>query len=345
MRKWYEEEGKDRDIVTDTGVSLFRNLDGIPFPARMSLSDRGAVLERVRAAVCDPKGPFAERLRPVGLESVSDLQAVSLAERRLIRAELVSDRAGSGLLAAGDESLSVAVNGEDHLEIRAFAAGSRLDEAYAEADGLESYLDRALPFAFDPKLGYLTQNPVRLGTGMVAFLGLHLPALLESGSTARLSVNLSELGLSLQGVYGPEAAPRGAMFRLSNRVTLGISEREALANLNSMAGQIIARERRARELRAGDLDVQDTVWRNLGILQNARLLSYDEFLEGASAVRFGVACGLVKGMALSEIDALAVRVQPATLMLENGGALPAEERRALRAAAVREAFHQGMEGS
>lgn len=345
MRKWYEQEGENRDVVTDTGVSLFRNLEGIPFPARMSLSDRREVAERVRAAACDPKGSFAGRLRPIELGSLSDLQAVSLAESRLIRAELVPDREGSLLFASEDESLSVTVNGEDHLEIRAFAAGSQLDGTYAQADGLESFFDRTLPFAFDPKLGYLTQNPVRLGTGMVAFLSLHLPALLESGSTARLSVNLSKLGLSLHGIYGPESGPRGAMFRLSNRVTLGISEREALANLNSMAGQIIARERRARELRAGDLDVKDAVWRNLGILQNARLLSYDEFLEDVSAVRFGAACGLVKGISLCEIDALTVRIQPATLMLENGGALPTAKRRALRAELVRKAFNQGMEES
>lgn len=345
MKKWYEKEGKDSDVVLSTSVSLSRNLDGVPFPARMSLPDRRRVWDRVRAAAQRENSLVSGRLREVGLELIPELEAVSLAERGLITAELMSDRQGRGLLATEDESLSASVNGEDHLSIRAQAAGSDLEGTYAAADGLDTFFDRALPYAFDPKLGYLTQNPFHLGTGMIVSLCLHLPALTESGSLARISMNLSKLGLSLYGVYGSESKPLGAVYRLVNRVTLGISEREAIANLFSMAGQILDRERSMRKTLSGDLDFQDAVWRNLGILRNARLLTFDEFLERIGIVRCGAASDLVRGVGITALDALAVRVRPATLALENGSSPPAEESRALRARLVREALSGGMEDS
>ena len=343
MSRWYEKPAEDSDVVVSAAVSLSRNLDGIPFPARMSLSDRRRVWERIRAAAQRENSFFSGRLRAVGLESLSELQAASLAERGLISAELVSDREGRGLLVSEDESLSASVNGEDHLSIRAQAAGSDLEGAYGAADGLDTFFDRTFPWAFDEKLGYLTQNPFHLGTGMIVSLRLHLPALTESGSLARVSQNLSRLGLSLYGVYGPESKPPGTFYLLANRVTLGISEREAVANLLSMAGQILRQERAMRETLLANLDFQDAVWRNLGILRNARLLTFGEFLERVGTVRLGIASGLVHGVGITVLDALAVRIRPATLALETGAPPPAEENRALRARLVREALTGGRE--
>ena len=124
---------------------------------------------------------------------------------------------------------------------------------------------------------------------MIASVDLHLPALSDLGSVGRISSSLAKLGLSMRGAYGSGLMPKGSVYRLSNQVTLGITEKEALSNLNSIAMQIVGQERAAREKLAGKLTVQDTVCRSYGILKTARLLTYDEFLEFLSAVRFGVA--------------------------------------------------------
>lgn len=345
MKKWYETEAEGADVSAGTFVSLIRNLVGVPFPSRMGMSDRRAVLEKVRAALKnDPNsqyGHFAE----VDLESASEAQAVALAEGGLISAEMATDRQGRGLMVSEDESLSVAVNGEDHLVIQSKAAGMQLKKAYSSADELDTFLDRLLPFAFDSQLGYLSQNPFYLGTGMVASLRLHLPALMESGAAGRIARNLSRLGLTLRGTYGPESNPRGAFFRLSNQVTMGLSEREAMANLSSMSGQIISREREMRETLTCQLSVQDTILRDLGILQKARLLSFDEFLRRASSVRLGIAAGLIEGIGVCEMDTMIYRVQPATLTFESGGTFTEEERHKFRARIVRESLKLGKEGS
>ncbi|QAT49824.1 ATP--guanido phosphotransferase [Caproiciproducens sp. NJN-50] len=343
MKKWYETTEKDADVSTGTFVNLARNLTGVPFPSRMSMSDRRFVLEKIRTALRKDQDSEYAHFAEIDLESASEAQAVALAENGLISAEMATDRHGRGLMVSKDESLSVAVNGEDHLLIQSRAAGIRLKKAYFSADELDTYLDRLLSFAFDSQLGYLSQNPFYLGTGMIATLRLHLPALMESGSTGRIANNLSKLGLTLRGAYGPGPNPRGAFFHLSNQVTMGLSEQEALTNLFSMAGQLIAREHEIRDALICQLSVQDTILRDLGILQKARLLSFDEFLRRASSVRLGISAGLIGGIDVCEMDTMICKAQPATLVFENGEALTEEERQKLRARMIREGLKQGTE--
>lgn len=344
MKKWYEEEADHSDVVVSAAICLFRNLDHVPFPSRMDMPTRKAVREKIQTVFLSLKDSDYKEFDKFFLESVPELQTISFAELGLISAEMAEDRDGRALFLSQDEGLSVAVNGEDHLMIQAKAAGLQLQEAYSAADRLDTFLNRSLTFAFDAQLGYLSQNPFRLGTGMIASLRLHLPALFEAGSTGRIAQNFSKLGLTLRGVYGPEASPKGALFRLSNQVTMGLSEQEALSNLSSMANQLISRERHMREELLHQVSIQDGVLRNLGVLQNARLLPFEEFLKRVSAVRFGIVSGIIHGISVQEIDALILKTYPATLIFHSGKVLTEEECQKLRAFMVREVLKQGMEG-
>jgi protein arginine kinase len=166
----------------------------------------------------------------------------------------------------------------------------------------------------------------------------------ESGAAGRIAHNFSRLGLTLRGTYGPESNPGGAFFRLSNQVTMGLTEQEALTNLSSMASQLISREREMRETLTRQISVQDTILRDLGILQKARLLSFEEFLRRASAVRLGVAVKLIRGIPVCKLDTMIYKTQPATLAFESGEAMNDEGRRELRAQIVREGLKLGTEG-
>ena len=154
-------------------------------------------------------------------------------------------------------------------------------------------LDERLTYAFDERLGYLTQCPTNLGTGMRASLMLHLPALQREGVMGQLSDTVSKLGLTIRGLYGEGTEPKGAIYQLSNQVTLGISEQAALQNLKSIAMQVIAQERAARQQLNGDLRLTDQVWRSYGLLRTARILTGEEFMQLISNVRLGAALGIL----------------------------------------------------
>lgn len=340
MNRWYLSDGPESDVVIGTRIRLSRNLAGIPFPKRMSVADRRRVSEKLQSAVYGKNSSLASLYRTVNMEELSKTEAVSLVERMLVSADFISERVGRSILVNGDESSCIMVNAEDHYVLQEFRSGLSLKEAYRSVDRLDTILNKSLPIAFDAKLGFLTQDPVCLGTGMHASLFLHLPALTDSGTAARLASNLSSLGLSLRAAFGSVPKPRGAIYQLSNNVTLGITEQEALANLNSMALQVIARERSARKKLVGDLGVKDTIWRSLGILRNARLLTDDEFFGLISLVRFGIAAGEIKDIPLQAVSELMIDVQPATLSEESGRLLTETERHALRASLVRRALRE-----
>ena len=337
MNKWYEQSGCENDVVISTRIRLVRNLRGIPFPVKMSLPDRRKLLPRVVAAAMAENTPVPH-FHFINMEDLSKSEAVSLVERHLVSPEFISECTGRGLLVTDDEAHSILLNAEDHLHIQSMVGGFDLQAAYHAADELDTALDQTLHFAFDENLGYLTQNPVNLGTGMRASLMLHLPALKEGGGMARLASNLSKLGLALRSVYGSGSESKGAIYQLSNQVTLGLSEQEAIANLESIAKQIIGQERAARQELAENLDVQDVVSRSLGIFSSALMMTNDEFMRLISNVRLGVSIGLVENVSYDEINRLIIEMQPATLMLSSSKKLTASERHILRAKKAGEVF-------
>lgn len=328
----------DLDVVLCGRVCLLRNLGGIPFPPLLDAGGRRRVLEEIRAAVPDRGDLRAGRFRFFAMDAVGETEAVSFVERGWADADFIAERAERGLFVSEDRSCSIPVNGEDHVSIRAVSAGSGLRQAFRLADWLDTVLDKSLHFAFDPRLGYLTCNPAHLGTGMVAVFLLHLPALAGSGAIARLSSNLLRIGMSLQNLREPDPDAGGAAYCLINRMTMGLSEQEAVENLIGIARQIVAQEREARAQYLAAPAAERAVKDAARSLRTAKALTYEEFLEKISLVRLGIAAKLLSGVGLDMADHLTRLVQPATLSLSGGAAAPPEAGGLLRAAAVREAL-------
>jgi protein arginine kinase len=338
MLKWYGKSGPESDVVISTRIRLARNLREFSFPVKMNKSDRHKLVERVVETATGSNSVIENHFHFVNMEDISKIECVSLVERHLASPEFISKCEGRGMLVTEDESVSVLLNAENHLSLQTTLEGLNLQEAYQIADHIDTILDKSLHFAFDPILGYLTQNPADLGTGMRASLMLHLPALKDGGGIARISSSLNNLGLALNGIYGSGTEPKGAIYQLSNQVTLGLSEQAAITNLNCIAMQIIAEERSARQELAQNLDAQDIVSRSMGILQSARLMTNDEFMHLISNIRFGIAVGLIENISYDQIDRLIIEAQPATLMIFSGKKLTPNDRHILRAQIIHDVF-------
>lgn len=334
--KWYEKAGSCGDVVVSTRVRLARNLKQYPFPARASASQREAVERQVKDALLSGNSILSKEFRFVPLENTTQEEAVSLVERHIVSPEFIADRRGKAVLISADESISIMVNEEDHLRIQVLREGFSLKEAAETADRIDTLLSENLDFAFDPELGYLTQCPTNLGTGLRASVMLHLPGLTESGAMPRIASNLSKLGLTIRGTYGEGSKSIGALYQLSNQITLGLSENEAIENLRSITVQLMEEERKARAQMSEEIAWQDKIDRAAGVLKSARVLSSSEFMELLSYIRFGLSTGVLQGVTTEELNALMVNVQPATLMAKAGKQLDQNERDVLRARMARE---------
>lgn len=330
--KWYLGTGAQNDVVISTSIHLARNIKRFPFPASLSMQDKLKVNSVIKNATEDIKDYSFNYYE---MKTLSQAEVVSLAERHLVSPEFASSRDGRALLLTEDEAVSVMLNEEDHIRLQVMYAGFALDEAYRTADRIDSQLSEKLQFAFDERLGYLTQDPTALGTGMKASVVLHLPALVTSSQITKLITTVSKLGLSLRGSYGEGAAAKGDLFRLSNTITLGISEKAAIENLKSIALQIAAQERVAREEIFKAPVTEDRIFRAYGVLKYARMIDTNEFMELVSLVRLGAVKGIIN-MDCAQIEALMIHMQPATISLSVDRPLDRVERDKLRAQLVRQ---------
>ncbi len=322
-------------VVISTRVRLARNLKDFPFPCKLNQQGREKVAQKVKDAIKNSNSSVASEFNCINLDELTQTQSISLVERRLVSPEFVAEKNGTALLLSKDESLSIMINEEDHIRLQVITKGLSLETAYDTADKLDTLLDENLEFAFDKKLGYLTQCPTNLGTGMRASVMLHLPALEKSRAISRIAGNLSKLGLTIRGAHGEGTEPKGGLYQLSNQVTLGISEKAAIENLKNITLQLVAQEKQARERLCKSIEIQDKISRSLGLLKSALIITHDEALKLLSNVRLGIVSGQISDISTETIDKLMSAVEPATLTVNCNKNLSANERDIERAKLLR----------
>lgn len=329
---WYNKLGEHGDIVLSTRVRLARNIEDFPFPARLDRDEKKQVSECVKEALSD----YTEtKLNFIDMEQISGNDAVSLAEKHLISPDFAYDTTGRALLISDDEEISIMISEEDHVRIQVILPGLSQQEAFQKADKIDREIEKKLNYAFSEKLGYLTQCPTNLGTGMRASVILHLPALVRKGAIRRLSSTVAKLGLTLRGSYSEGVEAAGDIFQLSNQVTLGISEEAALQNLGSIALQIIDQEKQARSSLLSDSEFIDMIYRSKGILQSAYKLTSKELINLSSLVLLGAEEKIIEAPMEKLLESMIVLL-PATLKKSEGENLSRDERDILRAKKIRE---------
>lgn len=340
MNKWYMQSGREDDIAISSRIRLARNLKNFPYSARMSAEQRAQVNALVWDAVS--KGGFSggAELRYVDMEKLTAIEAFSMVERHIISPEFAKNRQGKAVILSKDESISIMLGEEDHIRIQVLRSGFDLESAYDIAEKLDNLISESVEIAFSDTLGYLTECPTNLGTGLRASVMLHLPALDGNASIGKLANSVAKIGLTVRGVYGEGSRSKASLFQLSNQITLGISEATAISNLKSITAQLISQERAARH-QAPPIRLDDRVHRALGILQNARILTSDEMFGLLSSVRLGVSMGFIEGIPPRVLTTLMFECGAYTIQLK--GEMDADERDTLRSRLIRERLSRSAE--
>ncbi len=319
------------DVVISSRVRLARNLADFPFPGRMSREQ----YEQVCDAVADALSGAAASFKVTRMNDLSPAEARAMAERHLVSPEFAQAEHPRAAAITSDGSVCIMINEEDHLRIQALGAGLCLQQCLENAFRADDLIEARLRFAFDEKLGYLTHCPTNLGTGMRASVMMHLPALTETGEIRRLTNAVGKLGFTVRGIYGEGSAATGAIYQVSNQVSLGLSEREICDRLEKAVAGIIDREKELRkQLRENSpLLFEDRVMRALGTLSYARLLSSGEATQLITALRLGAAEGCIENLGIPELDSLLWDIQPNNVAAAGAG--NERERDAKRAELVR----------
>ena len=196
---WMTGGQTERGAVLTSRIRLARNLRRHPFPGWAKRDQRAAALELMRPAV--EALPVMKDAFSQELSELTAVQKQVLVERHLVSREHAARGDGSAAIIERRQSFSFMLNEEDHLRMQAIRPGLQLTSAYEALSALDTDLEVALEFAFDPTLGYLTTCPTNLGTGLRASAMLHLPGLVLSDQIGQVLQAVSKIGLAVRGLY------------------------------------------------------------------------------------------------------------------------------------------------
>jgi len=340
---WLSGKGPQAGIVFSSRIRLARNISGFVFPTKASDAKRNEVLKKVKAA-----STHVAELKNTNFIVLGDLTGLDkqfLLERHLISQEHMVPVAGKGLIVSKDEEIAIMINEEDHLRMQVITSGFDLKKCWSILDSIDNDFSKKINFSFLADLGYLTACPTNVGTAMRASCMMHLPALIFTKKINKILELLARISFTTRGLFGEGTQALGNFFQISNQVSLGASEEELIDNLAGVVNQVKDQEIAAREilLRKHKINLEDSIWRALGILRNCRLISSKETLSHLSILSLGLDLGIIKdtnltkGRAAKELlNSLIIMTQPAHLQKIEGKPLKERERDYIRAEILRE---------
>ncbi len=308
---WTRADNPYSDVILSTRIRLARNYKKYPFPNKMGQEDAQKLLLEVRDSLLDQQDLYF-----FDLTLLNDELRSALFEKQLISKELVLKKEAAALILNKANDISIMVNEEDHLRIQTYASGLDLEQALSLAIQKDDFFASLDEYAFDKELGFITSCPTNIGTGLRASVMVHLPALTELNRLPALAQELQKAGYALRGMYGEGTESWGGFFQVSNQLTTGISEEDIVFRINHAAQSIARQERQARQeiLAEKRLFLEDRVYRALGTLTNARIISKKEAILNISILRFGICAGIID-IDLSLANKLILHSSPARLKI------------------------------
>ena len=334
MANWYLQNGKESDVVVSSRVRLSRNLNGFNFLNRCSKEKQEEILEKIKEIV--PSLGYG--LKFIKLDELDEVTKLSLVEKNLISPEfVVKNKNAKAIIINDEENISIMINEDDNIKMQVFSAGQELDNLMSLIVEIDEKLGEMVEYAYNKNFGYLTASPVDIGTGMKASVIVHLPALTLTGNLSKVLRIVNNFGLSIKGVYGEGSQNYGDLYQISNNQTIGITEKEIIANVKNITEKIIEQERTARKyLCKNELELRDIVYRAFGVLTFASKLGTEECRKLLSEVKMGVDLGILNEIDDGKVRKLELYTKPGNLQKYVGKTLDGYEREIKRAEIVKQ---------
>ncbi|HOO17676.1 MAG: protein arginine kinase [Phycisphaerae bacterium] len=334
--EWLRGVGPQHEIVISTRIRLARNIKDFVFLSRADADTRAEIADTIQSAI--RRGNGLKDLVHVDVEKLDEIDRALLVERHLISRQHAEGTGARRVAFDTSEVSSIMINEEDHLRLQVMRSGFQLNEAWDQINSIDDALEQTLDYAFHPKYGYLTACPTNVGTGIRVSVMLHLPALRLTHELDKVAQAAKDLRLAIRGLHGEGTEALGDFFQISNQITLGKSEAEIIDEFRDIIiPKIVEYESAARQslLRNRLHVLDDKIWRAMGALQNARLISSNEAMQYLSHVRMGLHVGRLKNVELQTLNELFLQMQPAHLQKLQGERLNGEQRSVARAALIR----------
>ncbi len=332
---WLNCSAPDSDVVLSSRIRLARNIGNVPFPNHAKPEALEEVLNKVEEAY--PSVDFLKEAVFFDMGQLSGIEQHILAERHVISPEFVEKSLPEGLILNKRGGCSVMINEEDHLRIQALDSGFQPEKLWDFVEHIDRQMSSVIEYAFSDEFGFLTACPTNTGTGLRVSLFVYLPALSITEKLKNVLREKPPSGLAVRGFYGEGSDVVGDIYQISNQFTLGWTEWRIIEDIEECARKIIDQERLARQeiLEDDRAHLEDRVFRAIGVVERAKIISSLEFIELFASLKLGILTGLISDIDQQALNELLVKSQPAHIQQMAGSPLTPLERDIFRADFIR----------
>ena len=334
---WYLESGKDSDVAINSKIEFSRNINGFKFDLTKKED-----IKRIEDKIKENLYSIGYGLKLLKLKDMDNITKMSLVEKGLITPKFLLNKNETGsILINDDENICIMVNNKDHLKIQVFTPGLGLKNALNLAIEIDNKIGEVLEYSINKKYGYLTVSPANVGTGLKATVKIHLPALSMTRNIRKVLDIVTRFGIDIKGMYGENDDFYGNLYQVSNIQTLGITEEEIVNNLNAIIEKIIKQEKEARKiLLKNNLELEDRIYRNYGILTNCKKITAKEATKLYSDIKLGTDLGILEGLTDLKVLKLYAYTSPASLQKYIGEQLDKIQRDVKRAEIIKKIINE-----
>ena len=333
---WYLQSGKDSDVVVSTRIRFSRNLEGFKF----NLKSRQDV-EKLKDKIKENVYAIGYGLKYLELKDMDDITKMSLVEKNLISPEYAIHDENGAILINDEENICIMINDEEHLKVQVFSSGFELENTLNLAIEIDQKIEEVLGYATSKKYGYLTSLPTNCGTGLKASVMVHLPALKITQNINKVFYTINNFGVNIVGAYGENSKELGNIFQISNKRTLGVTEKDIIENIKVVTEKLIEQERKARKFLAKDsMELEDTIYRSYGLLNNCRKISLEEAQNLISNIKMGTDLGILPELTDTKVQKLILYTKPANMQKYLGKQYETLERDIKRAEVIKQIINE-----
>lgn len=293
MGNWINSIIDNNELVVNSSVKLLRNFEDVNFIDSINIDKARENIEVVDNIIS--KESLDDEFQLINSWECDSNNIKSYVDKRLISKSLFDRRDKSAFFINKNNTMSIMINGADHIIMNCILGGCNLIEEFNQVNRIDDIIEKNVNYAFDNKLGYLTSSPCNIGTGMKCSVVIHLPILEFKNLIKDYVKELSELGIKCSKLYTNYADDNSNLFLLYNSITLGIRENEIVNNLQRAVDLLSREEKKYRdeEMIKNRSDIADRVFRSYGILSNARIVNSSELLKLISDIRLGNETGFL----------------------------------------------------
>lgn len=306
---WYLQSNENSDVVRSTRIRLARNINGLEFS--LNSKEKEILKEKIKENLYS----IGYDLKFLELKDMDVITKNSLVEKNIISQKFLMQESQTGSILINDlENICIMIGGENHLSIQVFESGLNLENTLNLAIEIEEKIGEILGYSISKKYGYLTKSLNDIGTGLKVSVMLELPALAKTGNLKKILNTIRDFNINIDGEYGKTSKNLEYIYQISNKQTIGITEKEIVNNINAIAKSLIEQERQARKILLKEgLELEDTIYRSYGILTNCKKISYSEAKELLTNIKIGVDTGILDKINDLQVKRLFLYIKSANL--------------------------------